>query len=193
MKLIRQIGLLAVILTVSVTAALAGGMFQNYPVVGASATAFCSLFGGNGTTCVEFTPAGPSVVTGNELVPADTQLANGSSPQTVRLPMAALNALPYQYATPLAAATVVSAKTTGTMLLDPAGTLATLTVTLPPSPIDGQHWNLASSQTITALTLNTSDSSTISNNPTVLTVSTTTSYGYTFVYRAANTKWFRAQ
>lgn len=191
MKLIRQIGLLAVILTVSVTAALAGGMFQNYPVVGS--VAYCVLFAGDGTTCAGFEPAGPTIVTGNERVPADTVLPNGSGPQTVRLPLAAIGALPYQYAAPLTGATVAVAATTGALVLDPAGTIATLTVTLPAASalIDGQKLALSSSQTVTALTVTAGSGTTISNSPTALTISTTGNYGYQFVYRQANTKWFR--
>lgn len=190
MKLTRLSGLLAAVLTVScIGAAFAGGLFNNLPQVGGAA--YCALYAGDGVTCQGNVPAGPSIVTGNETVPADTNLPQGVSPQTVKLGLASLNALPYQYAQPTTGTTVTATKTTGTLLLDPAGTLAALTVTMPANPIDGQKFSLTSSQTITALTVNTSDSSTISNSPTALTISTTASYGYRFVYRAANTKWYR--
>ena len=58
-----------------------------------------------------------------------------------------------QYATPTAGQTVVS-NGAGTLILAPAGTLTTLTVTLPSSPIDGQAFGISSSQIITALTIN---------------------------------------
>lgn len=192
MKLTRFVGLLAAVLTVSsIGAALAGGLFNNLPTVGGAA--YCALYAGDGTTCQGSVPAGPSVTTGLETVPADTNAASGASPQTVRLGLASLNALPYQYNAPLTGATVAVAATTGTMLLDPAGTIATLTVTLPAATalIDGQQLSLASSQTVTALTLTGGTGTTISNAPTAITISTTGPYNYRFIYRAANTKWYR--
>ena len=40
--------------------------------------------------CNSFVPSGPPVVTGSELIPADTQLANGQQPQTVLIPSSTL-------------------------------------------------------------------------------------------------------
>lgn len=191
MKLSR-LGLLAVVLTVSsIGAALAGGLFNNLPQVGGAA--YCALYAGDGVTCQGNVPAGPSVTTGLETIPADTNAAQGVSPQTVRLGLASLGALPYQYATPLTATSVTVANTTGKLVLDPAGTIATLTVTLPAAIalIDGQTFEIGSSQTVTALTLTGGSGTTISNAPTAITVSTTANMGFKLVYRAANTKWYR--
>lgn len=190
MKLIR-VGLVAVGICAATLTANAAGMFGNLPIVGSAA--YCALFAGDGVTCQGNVPAGPSVLTGTEKIAADTGLASGQSPQTVLVPLAAIGALPYQFAAPLTGATVAVAATTGTLVLDPAGTIATLTVTLPAaaSLIDGQTFAISSSQTVTALTLTAGSGTTISNTPTAITISTTASYGYKFVYRAANTKWYR--
>lgn len=58
-----------------------------------------------------------------------------------------------QYSVPTTGQTVVS-DGSGAMFLNPAGLLATLTVTLPSSPVDGQTFEISSSQTITVLTVN---------------------------------------
>ncbi len=194
MKLTRLSGLLAAVLTVSsIGAAFAGGLFNNLPQVGGAA--YCALYAGDGVTCQGNVPAGPTVTTGLETIPADTNAASGVSPQTVRLGLASLGALPYQYAAPLTGASIVVANTTGKLLLDPAGTIATLTVTFPPSTalIDGQTLEIGSSNTVTALTLTAGAGTTIkaSTLPTALTISTTGSAGYKFLYKSSNTTWYR--
>lgn len=199
MKLSRLgLGFAALVaVTLGSLTAYAGGYFQNWPVVGASATAYCALFGGNGTTCVENVPAGPSIVTGNELVPADTQLPNGNQPQTVRLPMAALGAGPYQYTAPLTAASVTVLPTSRRVVIDPAGTIAALTLVFPAATtlIDGQLLGICSTQIVTALTLTAGSGTTILNGPTALAVPPATGAGtcYEWTYRLANTSWYRSQ
>jgi hypothetical protein len=60
----------------------------------------------------------------------------------------------YQISSPLTGATVVASATTTLLVLQPAATLAALTVTMPSSPVDGQIFRVSTSQTITSLTLN---------------------------------------
>ena len=62
------------------------GMFANYPKVGGSSYSCGSVNGVSNCTV----PAGPSALTGNETIPADTNLANGQSPQTVLIPVTKL-------------------------------------------------------------------------------------------------------
>ncbi len=52
-----------------------------------------------------------------------------------------------------------------TIILNPAGVLATLSFKLPPKPIDGQTVTLYTTQEITALTLTANTSQTIANAP----------------------------
>lgn len=69
-------------------------------------------------------------------------------------------------------------------LLDPAGTLATLTVNLPSSPLDGDEVTLSTSQILTALT--------VGNGTIVGTLTTLALGGFAkFVYNTASSKWFR--
>lgn len=90
-----------------------------------------------------------------------------------------------QYTTPTAGATVtVTAGRNVTVLLNPAGTLATLTVALQGSPVDGDIVTIGTSQIITVLT--------VSGGTLVGTLTTLALGGYaTFQYNSTATKWFR--
>lgn len=91
--------------------AWAAGNYSMYPIVGQNA--FCAStvsgaggfnaqgnVGGGGVTgqgqatsgslCAQTVPAGPSALTGNELIPADTQIGSGTNPQTVTIPSSLL-------------------------------------------------------------------------------------------------------
>jgi hypothetical protein len=74
-----------------------------------------------------------------------------------------------------------------TLLLDPAGTLATGTITLPPSPINGQEIRVSSSETVTALTVSPNTGQSIKNAPTTLTAGS----GFGYIYQSDNTTWYR--
>lgn len=90
-----------------------------------------------------------------------------------------------QYATPTTGNTV-SMNTGGylTLMLNPAGTLVALTVTLPSSPSDGDKVTLASTQAVTTLTMN---GGTIIGPLTTMAIGTFASY----MYSATASSWFR--
>src|SRR4051812_14217204 len=67
--------------------------FPFYPIVG-GASYSCGSTNAVQTCTV---PAGPTAATGNETVPADTNLANGAQPQTVKMSLRSLNAAPITY------------------------------------------------------------------------------------------------
>lgn len=75
------------------------------------------------------------------------------------------------------------------LILDPAGTLATGTVTLPdtaPAPSDGHIYTLASTKIVTTLTVSAGTHS-ISGNPTTIAAN-----GYvSFVYNESNDTYYR--
>lgn len=89
-----------------------------------------------------------------------------------------------QAAAPATGNTVVVSAGTTALLLNPAGTLATLTITLPSSPVDGQTLSIGTSQILTSLTVN---GGTIVGTLTTLALG---GYAY-FVYGATAAKWFR--
>lgn len=93
-----------------------------------------------------------------------------------------------QAATPTAGGTVTISDSNydTTVILTPAGTLATLTVVLPAAPFNGQRVLITSTQIVTALTLDDGAANT-SGATTALAVNTAVEY----VYRASNTTWYK--
>jgi hypothetical protein len=94
----------------------------------------------------------------------------------------------YNVAAPSTGGTVTMAAGLSRQVLNPAGTIATLTVNLPTLPFDGDVTEISTSQTVTALTVATTDSSSIIGAPSTLVAST----GVRFVYRLSNTTWYIA-
>lgn len=99
---VRRTALAAALLAaVGSSFAIANGMWPTLPIVGQPS--FCAAFIGQGpqtggatgnaptlTTCAQTVPAGPTGLTGNENIPADTELAGGANPQTVTIPVGLL-------------------------------------------------------------------------------------------------------
>ncbi len=188
-----------------VTTAYAVGLFPDYPIVGGasycagtSSSATGSIIGAI-TGCPNTVPAGPSIVTGNEIVPADTRLASSANPQTVLLTMASLNALPIlvSMGNTAAANNLSATNLQGGIVLTTflAGGMSILNVSLPPTPIDGQQFVISADHTVAAVTVAATSPATqsVTNKPTVLTVSTTGAFGYKYVWNAASSTWNRLQ
>ena len=83
--------------------AWAAGLYSTLPIVGSGSFCATTISGtgaqtgltgqGQGTLgslCGQTIPAGPPALTGGELIPADTGLAGGASPQTVAIPSSLL-------------------------------------------------------------------------------------------------------
>lgn len=90
-----------------------------------------------------------------------------------------------QYATPATGATItVNSNGFTSLFINPAGTIATLTITLPGSPSDGDRVQIGASQIITAVTM---------NGGTILGGLTTMGVGgfATYVYSSSGAEWFR--
>lgn len=168
-------------------------MWLPFPIVGGSS--FCSSTVNN--TCVNTVPAGPTVITGNETIPGDTNLSSGQSPQTVKFSMASLNLLPVSYQSITAGSafyTYTFPNTTGTVIFTASGTISDERVTAPPNPVDGQLVNVSSTHTITSFQFIANTGQTLAvTTPTALTVSTTAPQGYSWRYRASDAKWYRVQ
>lgn len=200
MSKFRAAAVVIVAIAIASTAAFAAGYFPGFPIVGgASYCASQTTAGvpGTASVCNVTVPAGPATLTGNELGTFDTGLPSGQQPQTVQITATLLGAGATNYQAPLTGASLVANFNETTMLVDPAGTIAALTVTMP-GPVaslkDGQVWRLASSQTVTALTLTPASGTTIAaQTPTAITISTTGAYNYEFIYKASNAKWYRLQ
>jgi cytoskeletal protein CcmA (bactofilin family) len=98
------------------------------------------------------------------------------------------------YQAPLTGTTVAMNDTDAVLILNPAGTLASLVVDLPPTPLNGQRVKITSTQTITIFTLNPGTAGQlIMNEPTTLTPNTTGSglNGVEYIYYMETLTWFR--
>jgi hypothetical protein len=95
----------------------------------------------------------------------------------------------YSYQTPSTGFSITLGNTTFTTILDPAGTLATGTITMPASPVDGQMVQFSVSQIVTTLTVAANSGQSIKDAPTTVSAGG----GFRYIYRLANTTWYRLQ
>ena len=96
----------------------------------------------------------------------------------------------YVVAAPVSGSTVQAANNASMLSLQPAGTIAALTVALPTVPFDGQRVQIFSSQAITALTL-TASPGTVSAAGAVTALTAGQSIEYFYV--ASTATWNRIQ
>ncbi len=161
-----------------------GQQWLPYPEVGGSS--FCSST--VNANCVNTVPAGPAI-TGNETVPADTNLSGGRSPQTVKIPTSVLGLGGIQNIVPVTGTSYTAALGAGRILFNPAGTIAAASLILQPAANlnDGQILILATKQDITAFTLTAGSGTTIEEATTTLLNDGPVIY----IYSAASTTWFK--
>ena len=104
---------------------------------------------------------------------------------------AAVQAVPrtalVEYATPTTGFNVTPQNTTNSLVLEPAGTLATGTVTMPAAPGNNQVLTVASTAIITALTIAPNAGQAVKGLLTTIAANGFASW----VYRAANSTWYR--
>jgi len=201
MKIRFKVGLALAGLAMISTMALAG-LWPGLPIVGIGSVCWGSATTTAGITgCPNTAPAGPTIVTGNELVPADiynSTTGRPGNPSTVLLSLASLNSLPLSFMN-VAPTTLISFTATNTMgglqLASSAG-ISILNIALPPLPIDGQQFVLNSNRGIQVINITGGGvTSNIAANsaPTVLTPSLTGPQGYRFRYNLADQFWYRLQ
>jgi hypothetical protein len=215
LKALKGAAVGCVALLVTSTIIYAAGNWSTLPIVGSASYCASTVTGtgslggitgqGQGTTgsiCAQTVPAGPSIVTGNEVVPVDfwnpatiTSSQGGTPPATGLLSLASLNSLPIFLTSVISQTTTTFTSTNlmGGVMLISTGTMTAVTVKLPPAPIDGQQFTISGNQTVTALTVTATSPQLINQNPTIMTASTTVPYGYRFVYNLASLTWNRLQ
>lgn len=93
----------------------------------------------------------------------------------------------YSYLVPTTGFSTTIANGISTLILDPAGTLATGTVKMPLSPIDGFVQYVTTTYTITALTVSANTGQTVNNVPTTLSAGTS----FSMIYRLSTLTWYR--
>ena len=92
----------------------------------------------------------------------------------------------YDYQVPTTGFSYTFAAGTNVLVMNPAGTLAAGTITMPAAPADGMTITFSSTQTITALTVSANTGQSIVSAATVLPARQATTY----VYRLSNTTWY---
>jgi len=92
----------------------------------------------------------------------------------------------YDYQVLTTAFSYTFAAGTTVLVIQPAGTLATGTITMPAAPADGMTITFSSTQQITALTLSGNTGQTVVSAVTLLPANQATTY----VYRLSNTSWY---
>ena len=90
------------------------------------------------------------------------------------------------FQTPATGFSITLANSDWHVVLDPAGTLATGTITMPPAPLNGQVINIRSSQIITTLTISPNSGQSVKGTPTTLGLGGIIEA----IYRSANTTWY---
>lgn len=177
---------------VAIANAQVGTFAPNMPNIGGPA--YCSSR--VNATCVNTVPAGPDV-TGLETIPADTNALLGVPTQSGRFSLPSLGAGTLDYSAPASADTVTAAYTTRQIIVNPAGTIAALTLVTPVSTnlVNGQRLGFCTTQIITTLTATAGSGTTLSNAPTAMLVPVATGAAscVEWIYRTANTTWYRVQ
>lgn len=91
------------------------------------------------------------------------------------------------YSAPATGATITTAQGERYRTIAPAGTIATLTITLPPSPQDGDTWEGSFRAAVTTLTVNAPAGATVLGGGSTQAANS----GASWRYRTADTTWSR--
>jgi hypothetical protein len=186
--MLKKLGLgsLAIVGVLAASVAIAG-LWNNFPKVGSARYCITTVNG----VCQQYVPAGPATLTGNETIPADTNLSNGAMPQTVLIPSSLIGGYSSVLSTG-ATQSVTMADNVTNVILSHSTTITSAYVVAPANPINGQRVKIAADHTVTTFTFFPNTGQTLSvATPTVITASTTVPQGYEFIYY--NTIWYRMQ
>ncbi len=188
----RIVPTLVIVATVGIAAALAQTFAPNMPIIGGSS--YCSST--VNAACVNTVPAGPAV-TGLEYIPADTGLLQGANPQSGKFSILTLGGGVLTYNVPVTGDTITLTNVTRQLIVNPAGTIAALTIVLPAATtlLNGQRLGICGTQIVTTLTMTAGAGTTISNAATAMLVPVATGAAScpTWTYRTADTTWYRTQ
>jgi len=190
--MLKRIGLSLVAIVACASLAAFGQLWMPFPQIGGPS--FCAST--INAVCQQTIAAGPAM-SGLETIPVDTNAANGVSPQTAKISILSMNAGPYVYNVPVTGDTITLVNTTRQLIVNPAGTIAALTIVTPAATtlLDGQRLSVCGTQIVTTLTVTAGSGTTVSNAPTAMLVPVVTGAASCFgwLYRTANTTWYRTQ
>jgi hypothetical protein len=213
---LKKLGLAAIVAaSVAIPVAYASGIFQGYPVVGSAS--FCTSTNSQQTTttvpgaaysnsqCTTTTPAGPTTLTGNEVVPMDAGVANGGGAETVLLPSTMIGngfGNTTVAVTTGTTAAVVVADGVSNYIYAGAGAATYTSLKLPPNPMQNQKFCLTDAGTgiltTTSIAVGTSGQSIVGTAVTSIPVATAVGTAGTvtlssncWLYNVSNTSWYR--
>lgn len=212
--MLKKLGLSFAALLVCSSAAFAqyttqaGGQGAGLPTLNVPADTQCIQYGNPtgaapGTpNCVAYAPVGPTALTGYETVITDTHGAAGSIPQTMNTPLTAIGGGILDVQVPLTGATLTLTPQHRQLIVNPAGTIAALTVNMPAASatmVNGSRIGVCGTQIVTALTLGAGTGNTFNpTQPTAMLVPVATGAAscFEFVYSKTSATagvWFRTQ
>ncbi len=212
--MLKKIGLSFAALLVCSSAAFAqytsaaGGQGAGLPTLNVPADTQCIQYGNPtgaapGTpNCVAYAPAGPTALTGYETVITDTHGAAGSIPQTMNTPLTAVGGGLLDVQAPLTGATLTLTPQHRQLIVNPAGTIAALTVNMPAASatmVNGSRIGICSTQVVTALTHGAGTGNTFGSAAvTALAVPPATGAGTCYEWTYSKTSatagvWYRVQ
>lgn len=195
--MLKRIGLAAVaIIACAGLGVIAQTFAPNFPILGGASYCVSVQNSTGQNVCTNTVPAGPAM-TGLETFPADTNPTVQGAQQAVKVPFPAVGLGPYVYNAPLTGASITLTNLQRRLVLEPAGTIAALTVVFPAATtlVDGQLFSMCTTQIVTSLTLTAGSGTSILNGPTALLVPVATGAASCvgWIYRTANTSWYRVQ
>lgn len=143
---------------------------------------------GGGATIVSVNPIAPDETYEAEVQAVRTSGVAAVSAWVAATPTGSGN-LPVtvSYVTPTTGFSITPSDITTKLILTPAGTLATGTINMPVNPVDTQVLAVASTETVTTLTVAPSGGQALHNAPTTLPAGT----GFAMIYRGSNDDWYR--
>lgn len=221
LRLIAVVGAISAI--VAIPSVYAAGLWFGLPVVGGGAYCSGSSATGVGATggtlsCNSTAPAGPTTLTGQELIPSDlnpqgTQQAypgpgtGTSGAQSGLLPLASAASGAYLLTTNQGVTSLTAQIPNGitNVVLNATGTVTVYALQMPATPTDGQLVRFASNATLTTVLVETGSlgqtidtptkvfSPLVPNASTGLSVTSVTVVGFEFMYNLSNNRWFRLQ
>ena len=180
MNRLKKLALAATLLIGGAAAALAAGVFSNYPGVGVTANTNCTSYGNN-NFCNQYQPAGPSFLTGTEAFPADTNYVNPQGntiqPYTITIPTSLFGSGYGNAAVSSATGTVALVQVAdgvGTQIYSGAGTATYTSFKLPANPMNNQKLCLVNAGSgILTLTAVAAGTNSFNNTPTIVGVTPT--------------------
>ncbi len=201
--MLKKLSLTLVALVATYISAMAiSGNQLGFPIIGGAS--YCASTG-NGGVCNSTIAAGPTTITGNETIIANTNLASGANPQTALL-QTSLLANGYG-GTTLNSTTgtgqaIVVADGTSNYIYSGAGTATFATFTFPPNPAQNQKLCLTNAGTgvltTTSIVVGTSGQlikgTAVTSIPVataVGTAATVTLSSNCWLYNVSDTSWYR--